>query len=178
MRLYTKGGDGGQTGLWGGARVFKDDVRVASYGEVDQTCAVVGWAMCASVDDLELREQLTIIQSDLFVLGAQLARVEPASGPSITTAQVARLERWIDEATAETPPLNSFILPGGCELAARLHVARTTARRAERAVVTLSRTVELPPECLQYINRLSDLLFALARRANHRSNAPDIPWRP
>lgn len=178
MRLYTRGGDNGQTGLWGGVRVAKDDVRVAAYGEVDQTCATVGWAMCAGSDDLELREQLTILQGDLFVLGAQLARVEPAQGPSISAAQVARLERWIDEASYETGPLNSFILPGGCELAARLHVARTTARRAERAMVTLSHSVALPSECLQYINRLSDLLFALARRANHRARVPDIPWRP
>lgn len=179
MKLYTRTGDDGRTGLIGGERVDKHHPRVAAYGDVDETNAAIGVACAAVADDAELIGILQRLQSDLFVIGAELADPSGAgSTPRVTAAQVTLLERWIDDATAQTPPLRQFILPGGSEVAARLHVARTVARRAERSAVELHSRFPVRAEVLTYLNRLNDLLFALARLANVRRNVPDIPWTP
>lgn len=177
MKLYTKRGDDGSTGLIGGQRVPKDDMHVNTCGELDETNAAIGLAIAACDDDATVK-LLQCIQSDLFTLGAQLATQagnQPAA--SISDAQVAQLERWIDEASAEVAPLKSFVLSGGSEPAARLHLARAICRRAERTAVTLARQQAIDRPALAYLNRLSDLLFAFARRENHRAGIADIPWK-
>lgn len=176
MKLYTKHGDDGSTGLIGGARVRKDDARVAAYGDVDETNAAIGLAVAACADQTTA-ERLRRIQSDLFTLGAELAtRDEDKPKLVIDDAAIVRLEGWIDEASSEVEPLRNFVLPGGSELAARFHLARTTCRRAERAVVALAAARAVRKEAIQYLNRLSDLLFALARSANSRAGCHDLPW--
>ena len=176
MKLYTKHGDDGSTGLIGGPRVAKDNLRVATYGDVDETNAAIGLAASAC-DDPKLTAILRRIQGQLFELGTQLA-TPTGQTPSLSVSadQVAQLEHWIDEAVAETTPLRNFILPGGTPVAAGLHHARTVCRRAERAVVTLARTDPVGEFVIPYLNRLSDLLFALARVVNHRGGVADIPW--
>lgn len=176
MKLYTKTGDDGSTGLFGGARVQKDDCRVVAYGTVDETNAAIGLcaAVCTREETLSLLRQ---IQSDLFILGGELATAAGAT-PKVAIAddRIAQLERWIDEACADVPALKTFVLPGGCELAARLHYGRTVCRRAERDVVSLAQKETVSSAVVIYLNRLSDLLFALARAANHRAGVADIPW--
>lgn len=176
MKLYTKTGDDGSTGLFGGARVQKNDCRVTAYGTVDETNAAIGLcaAVCTREETLSLLRQ---IQSDLFILGGELATAAGAT-PKVAIAddRIAQLERWIDEACADVPPLKTFVLPGGCELAARLHYGRTVCRRAERDVVSLTQKETVSSAVVIYLNRLSDLLFALARAANHRAGVADIPW--
>ncbi len=178
MRLYTKGGDGGLTGLIGGRRVPKDDARVATYGQFDEFNAVIGWAT-AACQDADWRERLSRIQSQLFAMGAEVANPDSRNvdGP-LYDAYVTLLEGWIDQACAETSELKRFVLPGGSELAARFHVARTVARRAERDAVALARHSSLAPQILVVLNRLSDLLFAWARLANHREGTSDVEWIP
>jgi len=176
MKLYTKQGDDGETSLLGGQRVSKDNLRVTAYGEVDECNAVIGVAAAFCTDD-ELRGLLQHVQSDLFSLGAMLAT--PSSHqPAMVVADedVARLEGWIDAAVAEVPPLQQFVLPGGAPTAAALHMARTVCRRAERAVVTLGESDRVEGVVIRYLNRLSDLLFAWARLANHRAGVADVPW--
>jgi len=176
MNLYTKTGDDGTTGLFGGQRVSKDDIRVTSYGEVDELNAVIGLAI-THVTNVEIEDILKQLQSDLFSLGGALAT--PPGGHisvSIDASHISQLEAWLDLACAETEALRTFILPGGCQLAATLHVARGVCRRAERSAVSLSRESSLNPHLITYLNRLSDLLFALARLANHRAGVTDIPW--
>ena len=176
MKLYTKQGDDGDTGLIGGRRVPKCDLRVACYGDVDETNAAIGLAI-AHCDDGQVRDWLTQIQSDLFVLGGELATPAGASPPtSIAQDGPRRLEGWIDVACEQVAPLRQFVLPGGSPLAAHLHVARTVCRRAERAVVALSKSEPVSATSIVYLNRLSDLLFALARLANARAGVPDVPW--
>ena len=176
MKLYTKVGDDGLTALYGGARVSKDDPRVCAYGEVDEANAAIGMAMAAGTDE-ETAAALRCIQSDLFVLGGELASPSgKSSGVSIDEHKITRLEHWIDEASAEVPPLQQFVLPGGTATAAALHLARTICRRAERAVVCLARQQDVSAMNIIYMNRLSDLLFVLARRANHRAGVADVPW--
>lgn len=178
MGLYTKGGDKGETGLRGGGRVGKDHDRVAAYGDVDELNAAIGLAEAAG-DDADQKAQLRRIQEDLFVIGSELASEEGADVETrIGPEAYERLERWIDEACEPVPPLRSFILPGGSELSARLHAARAICRRAERGAVRLGRGGPVSPHALIYLNRLSDLLFALARLANHRAGIPDTPWSP
>lgn len=179
MKIYTRSGDDGTTSLFGGKRVGKDDARVAAYGTVDELNAVIGVARSLR-PDARLDRQLLRIQHELFDCGADLA--DPLSGtperPSrIRQEQVERLEQEIDRFSAETPPIKSFILPGGTPLAAALHHARTVARRAERQVVRLSRSVEVAPALIQYLNRLSDWLFAAARAANAKAGTADVEWR-
>lgn len=178
MKLYTKHGDDGSTGLIGGTRVPKNDPRVAAYGDVDETNAAIG-AVIAGCNDEETVANLRLIQAELFVLGAELAT---PSGEQprfrVGESNVTQLERWIDAASAEVPPLRNFVLPGGSATAAGLHLARTVCRRAERAVVGLAQLQPVGPWAIIYLNRLSDLLFALARQANKRSNVEDIPWHP
>lgn len=179
-KLYTKTGDSGQTHLLDGSRVPKDDLRVAAYGHLDELNALLGF--CRSAADVDsLRDRIEAIQNALFVLGAELA--DPRSGagrdvllPRVEEAEITRLENWIDESSENTGPLSNFVLPGGTELASRLHLARTCCRRAERGLVTLSREAGVRPQVLIYLNRLGDLLFAWAREANHRAGRSDITW--
>jgi len=179
-RIYTRSGDGGDTGLGTGQRVPKDHPRVTAYGEVDELNAILGLAgACPNMPEVEL---LRSIQNDLFDVGADLC-VPPAENeaPSqrlrITAAQVERLERAIDRLNEPLEPLQSFILPSGTGAAVWLHLARTVCRRAERSVVTLARSEPINPQALAYVNRLSDLLFVLARVANDGGKA-DVLWKP
>ena len=178
MKLYTKQGDDGSTGLIGGTRVPKNDPRVAAYGEVDETNAAIG-VVIAGCGNEETAATLRRVQAELFVLGSQLA-TPPGDQPKLVIgeAQVRQLEHWIDAASAEVSPLRNFILPGGSETAAGLHLARTVCRRAERAVVALAELQPVDQSAIVYLNRLSDLLFALARQANKRAKVVDIPWTP
>jgi cob(I)alamin adenosyltransferase len=179
MKIYTRQGDTGGTGLVGGQRVSKDDARIEAYGTLDELSAALGvvgsMTQCTSLGEL-LRQ----IQRDLFVMGAQLATPPPASSPAgeIAASDVKRLEGVIDEHDASLPALRHFILPGGSATAAHLHLARVVCRRAERCVVTLSRHAEIGSQLIPYLNRLSDLLFVLARSANAAEGVPDIPWQP
>ncbi len=178
-RIYTRGGDQGQTSLGDGARVPKHDGRVAAYGTVDEANAALGLARLHAGGALD--EMLGRIQNDLFDLGADLCRPESenAKGPALrmTAAQTERLEREIDEINAKLAPLDSFVLPGGTPAAAHLHLARTLARRAERDITALAGREAVNAEAIRYINRLSDLLFVLARHANE-DGARDVLWRP
>ena len=184
LKIYTKTGDRGETGLFGGARVPKDDARVEAYGDVDELNSVLGMAVAASRDE-ELVAGLLAIQTDLFTLGARLATPAPEDGgrdnpwiPQLDPERVAELERWIDRAETELEPLKTFVLPGGTASAASLHLARTVCRRAERRVVALSRAATIDAGVVVYLNRLSDLLFTLARLANRREGVEDVPWIP
>ncbi len=181
MKIYTRTGDKGDTGLFGGVRVPKDDVRVEAYGTVDETNAAIGLALSHCQVPL-VKSVLGEVQSDLFTLGAELAA---ASGHEarlgiqlLTDADVLRLEHAIDEAELTLPPLKNFILPGGPSEVAALHLARTVARRAERRVLTLAQREPVRPIVLVYLNRLADLLFMLARRAGHESGGAEVPWAP
>ena len=179
MKIYTRTGDSGDTGLFDGTRVSKADRRVAAYGEVDELNAWLGLVV-SGTDDAVLRERLLQIQRDLFALGSRLA--DPArriagrvTKVGISADHVARLEGWIDELDAGLPPLRRFILAGGAETGAALHVARTICRRAERTMVELGEDA-FEIELLHYVNRLSDLLFTMARAANHRAGVPETEW--
>ena len=176
MKLYTRKGDDGETSLVGGSRVGKDDPRVEAYGGVDEANAAIG-AVIAACGEEEMADTLQRIQSDLFVLGAELAS-HPEKRPKLTIGDghVTQLERWIDEASEDVPPLRNFVLPGGSETAARLHLARTVCRRAERAAVALARRQPVGTSAIAYLNRLSDLMFALARRANHLAGVAETLW--
>jgi cob(I)alamin adenosyltransferase len=187
MKIYTRTGDRGETALFGGQRVRKDNVRVDAYGDVDELNSVLGLAglYVEQAGDAELARHLRDIQADLFTLGANLATPAPEDGgrpnahvPILSQERVAEMERWIDAADAELEPLKNFVLPGGTESAAMLHLARTVCRRAERRVVTLSYEAHIEQDVIVYLNRLSDLLFTLARLANRRAGTPDVPWEP
>jgi len=179
MKIYTKTGDRGDTGLFGGARVSKASVRVSAYGDVDELNSVLGVVVAHSADEPS-RAELRQIQSELFVLGAELAKNPDKQVdlglPLIADADIERLERQIDALDGTLPPLKTFILPGGSMPAAFLHVARTTCRRAERAVVELAKVEPVREELIRYLNRLSDLLFTMARASNARAAQPDVPW--
>ncbi len=182
MRIYTRTGDGGDTALSGGGRVPKDHLRITACGEVDETNAALGAARATEPVALA-DETLAAVQRDLFAIGGRLATPDPArlrepqrAKLAVDAARITALERAIDEATAELPPLTAFVLPGGAPKAAALHLARAVCRRAERAVVRLGREEAVPAEVLAYLNRLSDLLFVLARLANRRAGIPDVTW--
>lgn len=181
MKIYTRSGDQGETGLFGGGRVSKSHIRVAAYGAVDELNASLGMAV-AMVADQEIAQRLEGVQQDLFTLGASLATPGSEDGsarpkiPPIPLARIQKMEEWIDAATEETPPLKAFILPGGTKGAAALHLSRTVCRRAERAVVRLRGEEGTDPDVLRYLNRLSDLLFAFARLENHRAGISDVLW--
>ena len=182
MKIYTRRGDDGQTGFFGGGRTRKDDVRVEAYGTVDELNAVIG-AAAGHVTGDRIRRRLNRLQSDLFAIGAHLATPpregRPAPGlPELPTERVAELESWIDEAVAATSPLRNFILPAGSAGARHLHVARAVCRRAERRVVTLAATAHVDVEVIRYLNRLSDYLFAAARLENMHAGEEDVEWRP
>jgi cob(I)alamin adenosyltransferase len=179
VKIYTKTGDGGETSLLGGARVPKDHLRVAACGDVEETNAALG-AVRGHADD-ELAGLLLAIQKDLFAIGAWLA--DPGAGvaaqsakAAVTEAQVQALETAIDAREAALPKLRSFLLPGGCPAARLLHQARTVCRRAERSVVSLAHAAAIDPLILAYLNRLSDLLFVLARHENQRAGIAETPW--
>ncbi len=180
MKIYTRTGDAGETGLRGGVRVRKNVLRVEAYGTVDELNAALGM-VCAALPGAELAGLLRSIQRDLFALGAQLADargagVQAAERAAVPEARVAELEREIDQAQDALPPLRSFVFPGGCEVGARLHLARTICRRAERRLAALAETEPVGPVVLAYVNRLSDLLFVLARLANHRARVQELTW--
>ncbi len=179
-RIYTKGGDKGKTSLGDGKRVVKHDARVAAYGTVDEANATIGLARLYCEGEVDA--MLGRIQNDLFDLGADLCRPESeqAGDPPplrVTGGQVERLEGEIDRINAELAPLKSFVLPGGSAAAAHLHLARTVARRAEREITLLAADAPVNPEVVRYVNRLSDLLFVLARHVND-GGAEDVLWEP
>ena len=171
-KVYTRAGDKGETSLVGGARVSKASLRVEAYGEVDELNSVIGLAR-ARTQDQEISEILGMIQNDLFTLGADLASPLEIDVPRIDASFVERIEEWADRFLEQTQPLREFILPGGSEAGATLHLARTVARRAERRVVALSENEQLNPETIAYLNRLSDLLFIIARVVNHRADVQE-----
>ncbi len=181
MKIYTKTGDSGETGLFGGPRVSKGDPRVEAYGEVDELNAALG-AVRAIVEDPELEAQLAKVQEELFCVGAELATPHGAKAraaiPPVDAAWTARLEAAMDGWDDELPPLSRFVLPGGTRTAAALHLARTVCRRAERRVVSLAAEQELDALVLAYLNRLSDQLFVAARIANHRARREEPTWDP
>ena len=182
-KIYTKTGDAGETGLLGGGRVPKDHLRVEAYGQVDELNAMIGLALALEPQPY-CRELLEQVQRELFHIGAELAMMGPTKAakalrrPPIGLQQVAVLEEAIDRHEAELPPLTQFILPGGVPKGAALHLARTVCRRAERAVVRLHREhgAGATSSVVPYLNRLSDLLFVLARVANRSAGVPDITW--
>jgi cob(I)alamin adenosyltransferase len=186
MKIYTRTGDDGETGLFGGDRVPKSDLRVAAYGTVDEANAVLGVARAAlrraATIDEALDREIGALQSALFDLGADLATPLDAKARTVVRAidadDVTALEGRIDALDAELEPLTSFVLPGGEEGAAALHQARAVVRRAERDTVALAETAAINPHALRYLNRLSDLLFTLARVVNARAGRPDVPWGP
>jgi cob(I)alamin adenosyltransferase len=180
MRIYTRTGDEGDTGLFGGERVGKEAARLEAYGSVDELNAALGWARVV-VSDADLAELLHQIQGHMLEMGADLAtperdQVGSRQVPRIAAARVAALETEIDRLEQELPPLTRFILPGGSEAGARLHLARTICRRAERRVVAVAREETVNAEVVRYLNRLSDLLFVMARVASHRAGAPEETW--
>jgi cob(I)alamin adenosyltransferase len=180
VRIYTKTGDDGMTGLLGSGRVYKDDVRVEAYGTVDELNAALGVGRAHDLDRLA-DELVSTLQDELFILGSALADPSP-DGPfhhSVTPDMAERLEQAIDVMETELEPLTQFILPGGHPGAAQIHLARTICRRAERLVVHLSHKhgEHVPSLIIVYLNRLSDLLFVLARAINHRAGITDIQWK-
>jgi cob(I)alamin adenosyltransferase len=178
MKIYTRTGDDGTTGLFGGGRVRKDDLRIAAYGAVDELNAVLGLARAEGLPG-EIDQVVQRVQHELFELGAELATPDPvAKGvPTLGPQHVARLETEIDRYEGRLVPLKAFILPGGCPAAAWLHVARTVCRRAERGVVALAAIESVSSQPVVYLNRLSDLLFVLARAANAAAGVADVPWQ-
>jgi cob(I)alamin adenosyltransferase len=177
MKIYTRTGDDGTTGLFGGDRVRKSDARLDCYGTVDELNATIGLA--AVTASPLVQEKLRLIQNELFVIGAHLATPEigkAATLPTMDDSVIARLEMQIDSAECDLAPLRQFILPGGCETAARLHLARTVCRRAERLLVDFSLDRPVSAILLTYLNRLSDWLFVHARWVNHDAAVADIPW--
>jgi cob(I)alamin adenosyltransferase len=181
VKIYTKTGDGGDTGLFGGPRVRKSDPRVEAYGDLDELNAAVGAAR-AVVEDPEIDAELGRVQAELFCVGAELATPHGAKArgaiPPVDAAWTARLEAAMDAWDGELPALTRFVLPGGTRTAAALHHARTVCRRAERRAVSLAAEVEVEPVVLAYLNRLSDFLFVAARVANHRAGREAPQWDP
>jgi len=183
MKIYTKTGDGGSTGLYGGERRSKANVRIESYGEVDELQAVLGLAQAKLQDDLftDISADLTRVQNACFVICTELARTETLAkrgDPVLSPDETGFLEKSIDRYSKVLPELRAFILQGGSELGATLHLARAVCRRAERAVVALAVEEEVDEEVIRYLNRLSDLLFTLARTANYRLEKREIEWHP
>jgi cob(I)alamin adenosyltransferase len=178
MKIYTRKGDDGSTGLFGGPRVRKDALRVEAYGDVDELNSALGVAREELKAD-DLRALVDSLQSELFTVGAELATPDKSKNvPRVAAAQVERMEREIDRLETELPEMRNFILPGGSRAGAALHLCRTICRRAERKVVQLAAQEPVTAEALAYLNRLSDLLFVMARAANLRAGGQEIPWKP
>ena len=182
MKIYTRTGDAGETALFGGGRVKKAHPRVNAYGTVDELNSSIGVAV-SMMEESEWRTRLAALQHDLFVLGAVLATPPPAGArrrpttPEIPLGRVEQMEAWMDEADQSLEPLHTFILPGGTRGASALHLSRTICRRAEREVVALGHDEPLESDIVRYLNRLSDLLFTLARMENFRAGVPDVLWQ-
>lgn len=178
MKIYTKRGDQGETSLYGGARVPKDDLRIRTYGGLDEMNSIIGLSLAEGQLSSGIQTSLTRIQSELFQLGAELAtqRKKVSGTKLIDSSQVSALELEIDEMEKDLPALKTFILPGGSKAAATIHLARAVCRRAERELITLNRAEPLRPTVLQYINRLSDYLFVVARYINFLDKRADTPW--
>jgi cob(I)alamin adenosyltransferase len=181
MKIYTRTGDQGDTGLFGGGRVRKHHPRVAAYGDIDELNSVIGLARASEPTSL-FDDLLVSIQRDLFSLGGHLATPDPdkvrkaLEKADLDAGRIAEFEHAIDQADGELPPLKAFVLPAGPPKATALHLARTVCRRAERSVVALAEESPVPELFLVYLNRLSDLLFTLARLANHRAGMGDVTW--
>lgn len=180
MKIYTKGGDQGETGLLGGKRVPKDTLRIEAYGTLDELNSALGLALSHGDLPAVVRTRFQRVQSEIFQLGSELAT--PAEKKLTTVpvlaGDISRLEHEIDEMESELPALQQFILPGGSSPAAAIHLCRTVCRRAERLTVTLGRNEPLRPEVIQYLNRLSDYFFVSARYVNLKLGVPDLPWAP
>jgi len=182
VKIYTRTGDKGTTALLGGGRVRKSHPRVVAYGTVDELNSVLGYAVAVAADS-RVRERLSLLQHDLFAMGSVLAIPPPIEGrrrphvPELPLRRVEEMEAWMDDAERELPPLREFVLPGGTPAAAALHVARTVCRRAERAAVALGAEEGMDEGILRYLNRLSDLLFVMARLENARAGVIDVAWR-
>jgi cob(I)alamin adenosyltransferase len=181
-RIYTKGGDKGQTSLVGGERVPKDATRIECYGTVDELNAFLGMASVSAAEAVPpLLPIIRRVQHELFNLGSILATrpedVHPKQ-PRITPVEIEQLEKEIDSMNADLPPLRSFVLPGGSRISTELHACRTICRRAERIAVRLAREEPVPPEAIQYLNRLSDALFVWSRWVNHYLNIAEVLWEP
>lgn len=179
MKIYTKKGDAGETSLFGGTKAKKSNIRISAYGTVDELNSTLGMVLSFTISDMG-KKILSQIQNDLFIVGATLAtpdleksRIEP-----VGETQTRQLETWIDSLDDELPPLKSFILPGGGGAGSVLHFARTVCRRAERETVRLSESEEIPSDAIIYLNRLSDLLFVLARYENKMQGEKETPWIP
>ena len=178
MKIYTKFGDSGETALYGGTRISKSDLQIEALGTVDELNAYLGYAL-TMIDDTEISEIIIRIQNHLFSLGADLATPTSHTQSSqlrITSDYTMEMEKIIDMLSDELPPLTNFILPGGCNAGSVLHVARAVCRRSERCVVRLTQETEVNSEIIICLNRLSDLLFVLARVVNHRSQIPEPIW--
>jgi cob(I)alamin adenosyltransferase len=176
VKIYTRTGDRGETSLFGGARVPKNDPRIEAYGTVDELNSVIGVVLAIESDAQLLGAQLLDVQCDLFEIGAHLASPGTSRFTGVESSRIEELERGIDAMEAELAPLKSFILPGGTPAAAELHVARTVCRRAERLVVALHDDDPATLSSITYLNRLSDYLFVAARYANHKRGVEDVPW--
>jgi cob(I)alamin adenosyltransferase len=184
-KIYTRGGDSGETSLANGDRIAKNSVRVTAYGNVDEANSQIGMVRAtlevAAAEEAELDRMLDFVQHRLFNCSSRLATPvgsETEHTPHVSDADVERLEGYIDSLTERTSELEHFVLPGGCELSARMHVARTVVRRAERAILDLTDRETIDPSVLAFINRLSDLLFAMARFANRMYQGGDVYWKP
>ncbi len=178
MRIYTRTGDAGRTGLYGGGRVNKDDVRIEAYGTVDELNAALGIVRTAEIP-ADVDHVLRAVQNELFAVGAELATPQPEDHGTrfVDPGVIKQIEKLIDRFEDELPPLTEFILPAGCQAAAALHLARCICRRAERRVVTLSsQNASVSSRVVEYLNRLGDLLFVLARVVNARQKVADQPW--
>lgn len=177
MKIYTKTGDNGNTGLQGNYRIGKSHPRIISYGTVDEANAALGLVLANPLDE-EIRDVLTKIQNDLFLVGADLSNPNLNDVKNrVSLEMVSNLEQYIDKFELELPPLTNFILPGGDLSAAQLHYVRTVVRRAESQIVLLSEKDEINSNCIKYLNRLSDLFFVMSRLINKRKNIDDIPWK-
>lgn len=180
-KVYTRTGDDGTTRLVAGVPILKSAQRVAAYGEIDELNSTLGWARthCEEQGFHDLGDQVRIVQNELFDLGAELATEgEVPAGFTVTKDQVTRLEHWIDVHTRALPELRSFVLSGGCEGNARFHIARCVCRRAERCMVRLRESAVVRPVLLQYVNRLSDWLFVIAREISRREGKAEYLWEP
>ena len=183
MKIYTRTGDQGETGLLGGVRVPKSNLVIGACGELDETNCQIGLARSHGLID-SVDVVLAAIQKDLFVLGSQVADClseKPARAATFADDRITQLEKHIDAFESELEPMDAFILPGGCQAGAQLHVARTVCRRAERTLVELKENLkanEEVPKCVMYLNRLSDLLFVMARYINHVNKSPETKWLP
>jgi len=178
LKIYTKTGDDGKTSLFDNTRVWKSNARIMSYGAIDELNSTLGIAISLDIDS-KIKDVLVRIQNDLFIVGSDLANPDMSNTKIRTTEKMVEfLEKTIDVFEAELDELNSFILPGGTLLASVLHLSRTVARRAETHVVALSQNEEITKQSSVYLNRLSDLLFVLARVTNKTKNVPDVVWKP